>query len=338
LARFGRHPGTHDHSMTIARTAWVDPQPALRSVEALALNVTPGQLAGPGWQSPHRGVQLPVGSDPDAPLQRIYAAAELLPDDGALGGWAAGYLLGAKDLDGRGFSGKAREALPLLLPPRLHLSPREGITYWRCALSPADVITVGGLRVSSPVRTTFDIARRSRSLERAVVALDAMARQAGVDPASVRAYLEHRSRLHGLPRLRQALALADPRARSVGESRLRVLWVRDAGLGAPQSNPYVIDGDGRVVGMPDLLLSDCGLVGEYDGGQHRDLVTHTQDNAREEDFEGIGLVVVRATSLDLGPLRHETVARLLRGYARALAAPSGASWAWRPGRLPPMPH
>lgn len=100
--------------MDVDEDAWC--QPALTTNEASALDVTRGELAGPRWRAPHRGVQVPVGSDPMAPLQRIYDAAATLPSDGAVGGWAAGYLLGATDLDGRGFSGRGRVPLPLLLP------------------------------------------------------------------------------------------------------------------------------------------------------------------------------------------------------------------------------
>jgi hypothetical protein len=88
------------------------------------------------------------------------------------------------------------------------------------------------------------------------------------------------------------------------------------------------------VGMPDLLLVAVGLIGEYDGAHHRDLAAHTLDNAREEDFEGLGLVVVRATSLDLGQRRSLTIRRLVTGYDRARAIAGASVWGWRPGPAP----
>jgi very-short-patch-repair endonuclease len=51
-------------------------------------------------------------------------------------------------------------------------------------------------------------------------------------------------------------------------------------------------------------------VAEYDGAQHRELDQHTSDNAREEGFEDHGLVVARATSLDLWRRRSQLVTRL----------------------------
>jgi hypothetical protein len=137
-----------------------------------------------------------------------------------------------------------------------------------------------------------------------------------------------------MPLLRRALTLMDGRSRSVGESRLRVLWVVEARLPRPECNPYLLGRLGQVVGMPDLLLVASGLVGEYDGAHHRDLEGHTLDNAREEDFEGLGLVVVRATSIDLGPRRSLTISRLRAGHFRALAATGPVPWGWRRSPVP----
>jgi hypothetical protein len=277
-----------------------------------------------------------VGSDPKAPLQRIYDAAETLPGDGVVGGWAAAHLLGATDLDGKGFSGSEEEALPLLLPKRLHLAPRKDVVHWRSPLNADDVVEVDAMRVTSPVRTAFDVGRRSRTLERAVASLDVMARQLGVSALEVSSYAGEHRRARGLPLLRRALPLVDARSRSIGESRLRVLWIVEAGLARPECNAYLIGGLGQVLGMPDLLLVEAGFVGEYDGAHHRDLHAHTLDNAREEDFESLGLVVVRATSLDLGPRRQLTVRRLRAGHDRAVALGMGdADWGWRPSPLLP---
>ncbi|MGH8969057.1 MAG: hypothetical protein ACRDV1_03825 [Actinomycetes bacterium] len=88
--------------MSATTPPWVSPQRPIRTFEAAGLGVTRGELAGPRWRAPLRGVQLPVGSDPDSPRQRIYEVASLLPPGAAIGGWAAGHLLGAWELDGRG--------------------------------------------------------------------------------------------------------------------------------------------------------------------------------------------------------------------------------------------
>ena len=210
------------------------------------------------------------------------------------------------------------------------------MVYWRSVLGPDDIRAVNGIPVTAPLRTAFDLAR-SQPLEDAVVALDVMARQLGVAPAAVARFLRSHRRFRGVHLGLRAVSLAEPRSRSCGESRLRVVWMVDARLPRPLSNPTVVDDGGAFVAMPDLLDLDAGMAAEYDGSGHRDLDAHTRDNAREEDMERVGLVVVRATSLDVGPLRRATVRRLLDGRRRALALnPGGRTWGFRPSPLPPM--
>jgi hypothetical protein len=94
------------------------PQVSLRTSHLLALGVTPKELRGPRWRSPFRGVHTPAVPSPLSPAQRVQDAAELVPAGGAIGGWAAGWLLGATDLDGRGRSGREPEDLVVVVPPR----------------------------------------------------------------------------------------------------------------------------------------------------------------------------------------------------------------------------
>jgi hypothetical protein len=311
-----------------------DAQPSLPTAALRELGVTRGELAGPRWRTPFRGIHTPAVAPGAAPLQRIHDAAPLVPAGAAIGGWAAGYLLGAHDLDGRGLDGRQREAVVILVPRSCHLRDRDGVRFVRTSLADDDRRDIDGIPVTGLVKTTFDLAR-SRDLEGAVVAADAMARQVGVDPLSVREYARRHPRMRGVPVARRALDFADPRSRSVGESRLRVLWVVDVGLPIPQCNAYVVDVEGIVVAMPDLLDVESGLAGEYDGGTHRELAGHTSDNVREEGLEDLGLVVVRATSLDVGAYRTRTVRRLLDGHRRACAVTSRA-WGWRPGPGPAL--
>ena len=134
--------------------------------------------------------------------------------------------------------------------------------------------------------------------------------------------------------MRAIAPLVDPLSRCPGESRLRYLWVVEAGLPTPHCNAYVVDAFGTVVAMPDLLDPEAGMVGEYDGATHRELASHTEDNVREESFEAMGLVVVRATSLDLGPHRDRTIRRVREHHVRATANQAvPRSWGWRPGRI-----
>ena len=309
---------------------------SLRTCEALALGVTPGELAGPRWHTPSRGVQRPTGPVDHEPLallpgQRLYDVAELLPGGAAIGGWGAAYLLGARDLDGRGDSGVELEPVPVVLPPPLLVRARQGIVRWRSDLDAEDVVVVDGIPCTAPPRTGFDLARRL-PLRRGVVALDVLGRQVSVSPAAVLDYRHRHRRWRGVPRVDAAVSLADPRALSTGETRLRLLWVLDAGLPAPEVNPSIRGLDGFLLGMGDLLDPEAGMLGEYDGADHRELMAQAVDNAREEWLEDSGLIVVRAGSPDLWvDNRRRTVLRLQTAHRRGLGRDrSRDRWTWNP--------
>jgi hypothetical protein len=306
-------------------------QHCLRTRDLLSLGVTPDELRGPRWRQPFHGVHAPAVPDEADPIQRIQDAAALVPPGGAIGGWAAGRLLGAADLDGRGRSGHDQEKVLIIVPLSCYPTPRPGVRFVRTALEDDDLVEIDGIRVTAALRTCFDVARGS-SVEEGMVGADIMCRQVGLEPADVQAYAEQHPRMRGLPVARRVLALADRRSRSSGETRLRYIWVVEAGLARPQCNPYILDGIAAVVAMSDLLDVESGLAGEYDGAEHRSLRQHTADNAREEDLEGLGLEVVRATSLDVGPLRRRTVGRILAGRERAVG--QMRSWGWRPSPIP----
>jgi hypothetical protein len=239
-------------------------------------------------------------------------------------------------LDGRGRSGRETEDLVVVVPRGHHPAPRRGIRFVRSELADEDCTIVDGIAVTNAIRTAFDLARNG-SIEDGLVAADVLCRQLRLAPAWVLDYAERHRRLRGSPIARRVLSLTDPRSRSTGESRLRFIWIVAAGLPRPQCNAYVVDENGTVVAMPDLLDDATGLVAEYDGSTHREPSEHTEDNNREERLEDLGLVVVRATSIDVGPRRDRTVNRLLAAQARASAV-STRSWGWRPsqsGDFPP---
>lgn len=286
------------------------------SREQLAgFGVTPHELRGPFWRSVHHGRYQWALGDGDSPVDRILAAFSILPRDGALGGWAAAYYHGARELDGRRWDG---EPLPVqfVLPTRLRVR-RSGIVTTRAPLEPDDVVIDHGKLITNPARTCFDLMRLG-SVQDAVVALDAMLRADAVRLDDVRTYVASHRGWKGVRTARTAVELADPAARSCPESRFRVIWIVDAGLPRPLVNhPVRSRQTGRLLGIPDLLDPESGLVGEYDGAHHRRLANHADDNVREERLEAHNLTVVRATSLDVFGRRPELVRRSHNGYRRA---------------------
>jgi len=311
-----------------------EPVRPLSTRDARALGVTPGRLAGPGWAAPTRGLHRPTDPGDYSPTQRIYDVAELLPVGAAIGGWAAAHLLGAQDLDGRGWSGREVEPVPVVLPPPVLIRARPELVRWRSAVTDDEVVEVDGVPCTSTVRTGYDLVR-SRDLRNGVGCLDVLGRQIGLRPMDVLAHSEARRRWRGRPRVARAVELSDPRALSTGETRFRLVWILDAGLPHPQVNPTLRTPDGFLLGMADLLDPEAGLVGEYDGAGHRELERHVLDNAREEWLEDTGLIVVRACAPDVRVAnRARSALRLRMAFQRGLTRDRARDrWTWVPRSL-----
>lgn len=130
-------------------------------------------------------------------------------------------------------------------------------------------------------------------------------------------YVERHRGWRGIDQARQALALCDPMARNAWETRMRLVWQLDAGLPRPLSNPPLFDRFECLLGYPDLLDPEAGVVFEYDGAGHRRTRQHDKDNLREELFEDHGLVVARVSRANLAD-RPGLVARMRRTYARGM--------------------
>jgi hypothetical protein len=297
------------------------------------------EVDGPLWRAPYRNVHVWAASDADQPRQRAIEAAQLLPGDGAVGGWAAAAIGNEGELDGRGASGNEKQPVLLCLPRSLRIRRSSDVLPWRSELDPEDVVVIDGIRVTVPVRTAFDIARKG-TLEEAVTAIDYLARGRPDFLELLAEYSRARLRLHGARSVLSALAVSSCRSRSGGETRFRLLWVRDAGLCRPEVNCLVRTESGFLLGMPDLLDTEHGVFGEYDGAGHRQLEQHTHDNAREEWIEHAGGIVVRATGPDLWQFRQRSLARLRAAHSRGRIQPlAGRGWTWEPGPMPdPTPH
>lgn len=290
-----------------------------RSADLRAAGVAPHELAGDLWTPVLRGVHAWLGVDVTAPLTRIHAVAELMPKEAVIGGWAALYLHGVTDLDGRaGPGGRTLLPVPVCTGPVGRMRRRAGVAIDRSTLLEEDVTVVRDIPVTTAVRSCVDI-MRWHGAEEGVVAGDATARFGAAGTAAVHAYVLQHAGMKGVPRARLAASLLDSRAASCPESRFRVVWVLEAGLPMPRVNCALVDADGFLLGEADLFDPESAMVGEYDGSDHRELARHTADNAREEGFERSNVTVVRATAIDLWPRRPQLVRRLLAGHADGMA-------------------
>jgi hypothetical protein len=94
-----------------------------------------------------------------------------------------------------------------------------------------DVDVLGGVRVTTPVRTVLDLGRML-ARDRALAVLDAALRRGWCPPAVLLAEVSRVAALPGGTRLRALAGLADGRARTAAASALRLRWL-DAGLPTP---------------------------------------------------------------------------------------------------------
>jgi hypothetical protein len=300
----------------------------LTNARARALGIPEHELDGPLWRRAFRGVHVWAGVETGT-TQRILEAAELLPPEGAIGGWAACHLLGADSLDGHNFFGPDLPVL-LVIPPWRRVAYRPEIAVLRTALQPNDVVHCRGVPVTAPLISTFTHMRLS-GLEAAVAGADAMLSARLIQIDELHTYIASHPRVKGAPTARAAVRLLDGGARSPQESVLRLVWVLEAALPRPLVNQPVYSDLGHLLGIPDLFEPHSGLVAEYDGAGHREAAQHSSDNAREEELEHAGLTVVRVTGLDLAHRRRRVVHRLRSAYHDGLARDRHRDrWSLRP--------
>lgn len=292
---------------------------------------TRGQTRGRAWRRSSAGFYVPSAVDSERVEQRILEAAAPLQHGEAVTGWAALRWRGAVFFDGRLPDGSLRP-IRLLRRAGARQPPGGEIVHHRHGLAPYDAEEVDGLSCTSVARALFDEMRLGGDVRHAVVALD-MAAAAGLISVSLLAeYVARRHGWEGVPLTRAAIGLGVDGSLSPQESRLRLVWVLDAGLPEPLCNVPVFDRHGNLLGQPDLLDVDAGLVVEYDGAHHRSQRRHRGDVAREGRFRDHGLEYTTVVGGDLAE-RDLVVERMLTARRRARFDPPDV----RPWTLTPPP-
>lgn len=278
---------------------------------------TRGQARGRNWRQTSRGLYVPSWVDAGVPEQRILETAMLLPPGGAVTGWAACRLHGGNFFDGRLPDGVTEIPVPLSIGLALHRKPHRGVTFHRDRLDDDEIEVLWGIPTTCAERAVFDAMRFQGDVREAVVDID-MASAAQITSISrLDAYADLRERWNGIPLARTALDLADEHSRSPNETRLRLIWRLDAGLPAPLVNqPVWSRQTGKLIGIADLLHLEAGMVGEFDGADHRGAVRHSDDVDREGRFRHHGLEFFRVTGLNLQD-RRRVVHRIMSTLSRA---------------------
>lgn len=144
-------------------------------------------------------------------------------------------------------------------------------------LSREDVVEIDGLRVTTPLRTAWDLGR-VRFTEPSIAGMDTMLRLGVFDRAELLAGVERFRGMRWVTTLRAIAPLADGRSESPPESVLRLRWI-ESGLPAPEPQ-YEVFRDGQLLGRLDLGHPGLRLAAEYDGVEW-----HASPEQQEHDWQ-----------------------------------------------------
>ncbi|UYP18442.1 hypothetical protein OED52_17550 [Rhodococcus sp. Z13] len=173
-------------------------------------------------------------------------------------------------------------------------------------LDETDVVEKCGVRVVGVARTVVDVAA-SESFEHAVVLGDRALRQGLLTRDELERVVARMGSHPGRARARRAVAAMSERSDSVGESRSRVLMIRER-LPLPLEQVDVFDANDRWLARVDFLWPELGVLGEFDGRikYRRDGVATAdaedvvyREKLREDRLRHAGWVVLRWTWADL---------------------------------------
>jgi hypothetical protein len=244
-------------------------------------------------------------------------------------GWAALRLMGGAYFDGLAQGGTTRLPVPLVTGRAGTLKSGRGALVSREPLEESEIHLVQGIRCTRPLRALFDEMRRTGDPRAATVDLDMAAAARLVAMWEMGEHAAARTTWRRASVVATAIHLADERSRSPAESRMRLVWVLDAGLPPPLCNRPVFGLRGQHLGTPDLLDVEAGVVGEYDGAVHLRTGRRARDIAREGRFRGGGLVYFTVVGTDLHD-RDLVVERMLTTRHRALSLELPRGWTIEP--------
>ncbi len=189
---------------------------------------------------------------------------------------------------------------------------REEVAGITRDLLPEDWTDLGGLRVTTPVRTALDLGC-SLPPHVALGVMDALMRLHGFSEGDLRVLLRRYRGRRGVVQLRRLVAEVDPRAESQTESWVRWFIVEWC---LPRPKPQVwVNVEGEWYRL-DLAYRRAKIAIEYDGEEFHDSPEQREhDEARRTALRKAGWVVIVVTKERLGAEAREA---WLRELAEAL--------------------
>ena len=179
-------------------------------------------------------------------------------------------------------------------------------------LSTEDVVDLGGLRVTTPLRTCCDLGRMLPR-DQALAAMDSLAALSRFTPLELAMAVTRFAGYRGVVQLRSLVPYVDAGSASPGESVLRLRWL-DAGLPRPQCQVPVLGPQGQTWWL-DLGLPSLRLAAEYDGEEFHTEADRAHDEWRRDWLrrtQGWTIVVARKENV-YG--REQDIDRILRSAA-----------------------
>lgn len=222
------------------------------------------------WR-PLRGVYADVSRADDLQL-RIEAARLVIPQHAVVVDRTAAWLHGLHVM--RRSSAYEVPPIEVFVADGTRVR-RGGLDSGLRGLLPHDVMEIGGIQVTTPLRTCLDLARLMWRYD-ALGAIDQYLALGLTKPE----LMEELRRFRGFRWVTQARALipiGDSRAESMPESALRLHWY-DALTAPPEPQLWVPDHNGVERYRLDLGSSKMRYGAEYDGAEH-----HTSDPDRARD-------------------------------------------------------
>lgn len=239
----------------------------------------------------------------------------VVPDDCVVVDRHAGWLHGAPMVLA---PGEHQELRPLsLFRPSGHGRLRNDLSNsGERNLSIRDVTEVGGLAVTTPIRTAWDLGR-VRWTDEAISGLDAMFRLRAFGRDEFLHGIERFRGMRWVTTLRAIGPLADGRSESPGESVLRLRCIEAHLRVIPQVE---VRRFGELIGRVDLANEELALGIEYDGAEwHSSPEQREHDRRRRADLVEAGWLM-RALECEEVFGRARTCDRIIRDAAQEARA------------------
>lgn len=192
---------------------------------------------------------------------------------------------------------EASDRIHVTVPAPAPSPHARGIIGHSTALD-GDVITVDGIRVTSPARTWLDLATLLE-LHDLVAAGDHFlhVRLPIVSPLAIATAISNAGSRKGVRLARQAFGLLDGRSESRPESWLRVILVHNGF--APEINHTLVNTSSGKQLRPDFILRSSKFIIEYQGDYHRTREQWRADMSRRGALMAQGWEVLEVNWDDL---------------------------------------